>query len=85
MKNLNRRQMLRALVGGATDAVALAELARGRMRKKIPQLEQALSGHFAAHQQFLVAQQLVHIEGLEAVYKGSYLTRVLGGMLERNQ
>lgn len=59
--------MLRALVGGATDAVALAELARGRMRKKIPQLEQALSGHFAAHQQFLVAQQLVHIEGLEAL------------------
>ena len=61
------RQMLRALVGGVTDAGALAELARGRMREKIPQLEQALSGHFAAHQQFLVAQQLVHIEGLEAL------------------
>ncbi|HLW03565.1 MAG TPA: IS110 family transposase [Ktedonobacterales bacterium] len=61
------REMLRALVGGATDAAALAELARGRMREKIPQLEQALSGHFAAHQQFLVAQQLAHIEGLEAL------------------
>lgn len=43
------------------------ELARGRLREKIPQLEQALSGQFAAHQQFLVAQQLAHIESLEAL------------------
>jgi transposase len=63
----SERELLRALVGGATDAAALAELARGRMREKIPQLEQALSGHFAAQQQFLVAQQLAHIEGLEAL------------------
>lgn len=61
------RAMLRALVGGATDAAALAQLAQRRMREKIPQLEQALSGHFAAHQQFLVAQQLAHIEGLETL------------------
>ena len=59
--------MLRALVGGATDAAALAQLAQRRMREKIPQLEQALSGHFAAHQQFLVGQQLVHIESLETL------------------
>jgi transposase len=59
--------MLRALVGGATDAAALAQLAQRRMREKIPQLEQALSGHFAAHQQILVGQQLVHIESLETL------------------
>ncbi len=59
------REMLDALVGGATDPAALAQLARGRLREKLPQLEQALRGHFAAHQQFLVAQHLAHIDYLD--------------------
>jgi len=33
------RDMLEALVGGATDAAALAQLARGRLREKLPQVE----------------------------------------------
>jgi transposase len=60
------RQMLAALVEGSTDAAALAELARGRLREKLPQLEQALRGRFGAHQRFLVAQQLAHIDFLDA-------------------
>jgi transposase len=59
------REMLDALVAGATDPTVLAQLARGRLREKLPQLEAALCGQFAAHQQFLVAQQLAHIDYLD--------------------
>ena len=59
------REMLTALVGGTTDPALLADLARGRLREKLPQLERALSGHFGAHQRFLVAQQLAHLDYLD--------------------
>jgi transposase len=59
------RQMLKALIDGSTDTSAMAQLARGKLRAKIPQLEQALRGCFEAHQRFLVAQQLAHIDFLE--------------------
>jgi transposase len=59
------REMLEALVQGATDAQALADLARGRLRSKLPQLERALSGRFGAHQRFLIARQLAHIDALD--------------------
>jgi transposase len=61
------RDILAALVGGAVDAPTLAQLARGRRREKIPQLQQALAGQFRAHQRFLVAQQLAHIDFLDEV------------------
>ncbi len=60
------RAMLEALVGGSTDVAALAQLARGRLREKLPQLEQALAGQFGPHQRFLIAQQLAHIDFLDA-------------------
>lgn len=60
------REMLEALVGGTTDAAPLAQLAKGRLRAKLPQLERALTGQFGPHQRFLVAQQLAHIDYLEA-------------------
>lgn len=59
------RQMLEGLVAGSSDPAALADLARGRMRDKLPQLQRALVGRFGAHQRFLVAQQLAHIDFLE--------------------
>jgi transposase len=59
------REMLAGLVGGAPEPEALAAFARGRMREKLPQLAQALRGHFAEHQRFLVAQQLAHIDFLD--------------------
>jgi transposase len=61
------RAMLEALVAGTLPPAAMAELARGRLRGKIPQLEQALTGRFAAHQRFLVARQLAHIDALDAL------------------
>jgi transposase len=59
------RAMLAALVAGTTDPVVLAELAKGRLRDKLPLLEQALRGRVEAHQRFLIAQQLAHIDYLD--------------------
>jgi transposase len=72
------RDMLAALLAGSTDAAAMAQFARGRMREKIPQLEKALAGHFAAHQRFLVAQQLAHIDFLDEL-----IARVSAEVAER--
>jgi transposase len=61
------RQMLHELVAGVSDPAVLADLARGRLREKRPQLERALAGRFGAHQRFLVAQQLAHLDDLDAI------------------
>jgi transposase len=57
--------MLRALVAGTTDPVVLADLARGRLRKKLPALRQALVGRFRAHHAFLVEQILAKLDFLD--------------------
>ena len=57
--------MLRALVAGTTDPIVLAELARGRLRKKLPALRQALVGRFRAHHAFLLEQILAKIDFLD--------------------
>ena len=59
------RAMLEGLINGVEDTTALAHLAKGRMRDKIPQLERALTGRVGAHQRFLLAQQLAHIDYLD--------------------
>lgn len=41
--------MLEALIAGNTDPTAMADLARYRLRAKIPQLTEALAGRFTAH------------------------------------
>ena len=60
------RAMLDALAAGATDATALAELARGRLRPKVPHLQQALNGRFKAHHALMVREMLAHIDYLDA-------------------
>ena len=64
------RDMVIALVGGSTNAEAMADLARGRMRDKLPELQRALTGRFAPHQRFMLAQQLAHIDQLDANLSG---------------
>lgn len=59
------RDMLDELVLGNTDAAAMADLARNKLREKLPQLERALSGRFGTHQRFLLARQLAHIDYLD--------------------
>jgi transposase len=59
------RAMLEALVHGTTDPEVLADLARGRLRKKLPALREALAGRFRPHHAFLVSQLLAHMDYLE--------------------
>jgi transposase len=59
------RAMLAALVAGERDPQVLAELARGRLRTKLPQLRQALRGRFSDHHALLVRLALAHLEHLE--------------------
>ena len=59
------RAMLRALIAGERDPEVLAELAKGRLRAKIPQLRQALRGRFEAHHALLIGLSLDHLEQLE--------------------
>jgi len=64
---ISGRQMLAALAAGSDDPAALAELAKGRLRDKLPQLERALTGRVGAHQRFLLTQQLAHLDALDEV------------------
>jgi len=59
------RAMMRALIDGQADADALAELAKGKLRNKLPELRKALQGSFRAHHSFLLERMLAHIAGLE--------------------
>ena len=63
---LSSRQMLAALAGGESDPTTLAQLAQGRLRDKLPALERALAGSIGAHQRFLLARQLAHLDFLDA-------------------
>jgi transposase len=61
------RAMLEALLSGVTDPEQLAELSKGKMRAKIPELKDALHSRFAIeHHGIMVAQLLAHIDTLDA-------------------
>jgi len=59
------RAMIEALVKGTTDPATLADLARGRLRRKLPALRDALRGQFRAHHAFLIGQILAKIDFLD--------------------
>src|SRR5262249_3407453 len=60
------RAMLAGLLGGSADAAALADLAVGKLRERTPGLGGARTGRVGDHQRFLLAQQLGHIDSLDA-------------------
>ena len=60
------KDMLRALIGAEQSASEMAQLARGRMRRKIPDLERALDGGLGEHQRFVLRLQFHRIEAAEA-------------------
>jgi transposase len=64
---MSGRAMVHALAGGTTDPAAIADLARGRLRGKLPALRQALQGRFRPHHAFLLEQILAKIDFLEEV------------------
>lgn len=59
------RAMLEALLAGQTDPVALADLARGKLKSKRAQLEEALVGTVKPHHRFMLGEQLVLIDTLD--------------------
>ena len=59
------RAMLDALVSGTTDPAVLADLAKGKLRKKIPALREALVGRFDTEHALIVSQILAHIDFLD--------------------
>jgi transposase len=61
------RAMLRALVAGCDDPARMADLARGRMRGKVPALERALHGRVGEHHRFLLGMLLDQVEALEGL------------------
>ncbi len=60
------RDMLTMLAAGCNDAKAMANKARRQMRKKIPQLEEALHGFMGEHQRLMLDSMLKHIDFLES-------------------
>jgi len=59
------RQMLRALVEGQATPREMAQLAKGRMRQKLEELEPALEGKLEEHHRFLLQLQLQRVEAAE--------------------
>jgi len=62
------RDMLRALIAGGAgaDPATIAQLARGRMRPKIPLLTEALTGHVTDHHRWMLKTLLEQVEQIEA-------------------
>ena len=56
------RAMLAALIAGQRDPAQLADLAKRRLRSKIPELTEALTGRFGAHHAFLARLHLILID-----------------------
>lgn len=59
------RAMVEALIGGVRDPVKLAELAKGRMRSKIPSLVEGLANYWREHHSTVARQVLAHIDFLD--------------------
>ena len=81
------RAILEELAKGQTDPAVMAELAKGRLRNKIPELQKALSGIVSAHHRFLLAQQLAHIDFLDEQITeiGAEIARRIEAMSEGEQ
>lgn len=52
--------MIDALVAGERDPVVLADLAKKRLRSKIPELRRALVGRFGEHHAAMLRLHLAH-------------------------
>jgi len=84
------RAILAALIEGRADPATMAELAKGRLRSKIPVLEQALTGLVQDHHRRLLTIQLAHLDFLDEQIEAlsAEIARVVtelsgGGLLQR--
>ena len=65
LTTLSARDMIEALINGERDPAVLADLARGVMRKKIPELTMACAGRFGDQHALMCTLHLEHIDHLE--------------------
>ncbi len=59
------RAILNQLAKGATDALAMADLAVGKLREKLPELVSALNGRTDEHFRWMLTQQLTRLDELD--------------------
>jgi transposase len=64
LQGVSARAMLEALIGGETDTAKIADLAKARLRSKIPELEAALVGQIREHHRFMWRELLYHLDEL---------------------
>lgn len=62
---VSSRKMLSAIAAGTQEVKELVELAKGSLRRKRHELEQALTGQIRSHHRFLIANHLTHLDFLE--------------------
>jgi len=67
LEGVSGRRMLDALVSGQVEPAALAELAKGRLRSKRPELEAALTGRFGRHHALIVGEILAKLDYLDEI------------------
>lgn len=60
------RAMLKAIIAGEQDSEKLAEMSRGLLRRKRPELRQALEGRVSDHHRFLLRELMEHLEFIES-------------------
>ena len=70
------REMIDALIAGEHDTTVLAEMAKGRLRSKIPQLQDALAGRFNEHHALIASSMLARIDQIDATIE------TLGGRID---
>ena len=64
IQGVSARLMIKALIAGETDGAELANLAKGRLRQKLPELEAALVGRVRPHHCFMLHEVLYHLDEL---------------------
>jgi transposase len=69
------RAMLQAMIRGESDPELLADMAKRRLRAKLPQLRQALLGKVTNHHRFLLRTLLEQVDSLEKLI-ASYSQRI---------
>src|SRR3712207_985030 len=65
IQGVSAQAILRSLLAGEGDPQVLADLARGKLRQKRAQLEQALVGRLQDHHRFLLTHLLTHLDFLD--------------------
>lgn len=63
--SVSSRAMIEAMIEGERDPKVLAQMAKARLRVKIPQLEEAFSGHFGPHHALVCRAIIDHIDFLD--------------------